>query len=190
MATTVVGISNMGLMKLGVNLITAMTEDSKEAVACNFMYEHSRDQVLRQHEWNCAINRQELAQLGSTPITEDYDYQYQLPVTPYCLRVLNLPDAEDATYRIEGRALLTSETTVILRYTGRVLDPTDFDSLLTRAIAFRLAADVAFHITQSRGKESEMEQIFQMVMMEAKGIDSLERSETALENTEWLDAGR
>ena len=67
MVSTVVDLCNMALIRLGATRITSIDDDSKQALLCKQYYEQTRDEVLYDHEWNCAIVRASLAQLAETP---------------------------------------------------------------------------------------------------------------------------
>ena len=83
-------ICNMGILKTGSKVtISALTEDSDNARLCNTFWGPVRDAVLRSHPWNCAIHRTTITAMSDTP-DSDWDYQYQLPVNPYCLRILQV----------------------------------------------------------------------------------------------------
>ena len=67
-STTFVSISNRALTFLGAQPITSLEDDTKEARACNRMFEQSRNQVLRGHAWNFAIKRASLAANTTAPL--------------------------------------------------------------------------------------------------------------------------
>ena len=97
MINSVVDLCNMALSRLGEERITALPpgDDSEAAKEAQLHYAQTRDEVLEDHPWRCAVHYQSLASLsdsdpGYLPQTE-YDYQYTLPTDPYCL----LPLLED-----------------------------------------------------------------------------------------------
>lgn len=61
MATTEVSICNAALAHLGEASITALTDDTARARACNQFYGPMRDAVLRSHRWNFAQDREALS---------------------------------------------------------------------------------------------------------------------------------
>lgn len=175
MGTSVVSICNMALGKIGAQGITAITEASDNARACNRFYEPVRDELLRRHPWNFAINRATLAQLADAP-AYGYDHAYQLPANPYCLRVLELYEERDSGYDflIEGRRLITDSDTARIKYIGQVTDPSQFDSTFVEALATRLAAEVAIPVTGESGIAEAMLKLAEMKITEAIGNDGLE----------------
>jgi hypothetical protein len=190
MAISNVKIANMALTELGSERIFNFTDNTASAIVCNLMFDTSRDEVLRSHEWSCAIERKELVALSESPITDDWTYMYRLPVDPYCLKVLNMPDAPNATWRKEGNYLLTNESPVIVRYIKRVTDPSLYDFLLIKALAYKLAADIAIKLTDDLQKKTLMEEMYMKILTEAKIADTEESSEGNLEGARWNEVGR
>jgi hypothetical protein len=175
MGTSVVSICNMALGKIGAQSITAITEASENARACNRFYEACRDELLRRHPWNFAINRATLAQLADPP-AYGYDHAYQLPSSPYCLRVLELYEERDSGYDflIEGRKLITDSDTARIKYIQQVTDPAQFDSTFVEALATRLAAEIAIPVTGESGIAEALIKLAEMKAFEAIGNDGLE----------------
>src|SRR3546814_2945523 len=101
--TSVVSICNRALTLLGQKTITSLEDNSQAARLCVESYGPTRDAVLRDHPWNCAIARADLAALSEAPAFE-FGRQFQLP--PDCLRVLELWGSR-ARWKIEGRRLLS-----------------------------------------------------------------------------------
>jgi len=190
MDITAVDICNSALDLIGEgNPIVSFDDGSAIANLLKRRYPLARNEVLRMHEWNFAIHREDLAQLSDTPVS-GYSYQYQLPVTPLCLRVLEMVDST-AEYRIEGNRLLTNEDEVSIRYIKEETNTTRFDTLFIKALAARIAADVAYRITQNQSVADKMESLFEYYLIRAKGKDNLEATEPdPTTSTSWIDAGR
>ena len=149
-----VDIINSAMNMIGASNIIARDEDSKAARVANQRYDSIRDAVLRAHPWNCAVTRRSLAPDSETPAF-DWDYQFTLPADPYCLRVLRL-DYLDIEFRVEGRKIVSNESSINLIYIARVTDPNEYDTLLQESIAARLAADVSFTLSQSTSLTQNM----------------------------------
>lgn len=191
MDVSAVDICNMALDNLGAKPpIVSFDDNTDVARTCKRVYPISRNKVLRAHEWNCAIARETLAALVDAPVS-GYSYQYQLPIAPLCLRVLNMTNVENAEYRIEGDKLLTDEEECSIRYIREVTNTTEFDPDLIELIALRLAADIAYSITQSKTVEAGCEQKYQFNLIRTKGINNNESRQPDPEtNNSWIDAGR
>jgi hypothetical protein len=152
---SVVGICNIALSNIGDEKISSLTDNNDRARACNLRYEDTRDAVLRAHPWNAATTRVELAASTDTPVW-GFTYKYALPSD--CLRVLDVYDYT-VPFSIEGRFLLTDNSTAKLKYIARITDPNVYDILLQQAIGIRLAAEIAEALTGRTELKQEMYQM-------------------------------
>jgi len=167
---SVVDICNSALNLLGASTISALTDDSKNARLCNARYTQVRDSVFRSHPWNCLQKRIQLAADTDTPAW-GFTKQYTLPAD--CLRVLTILDY-DADYKIEGRKILTDNSTMKILYISRVEDPNEYDELLRETLSAALAADIAYAVTSSNPTATNMFNLFQSKLKEARFVDSTE----------------
>lgn len=167
-----VDIINSAMNMIGASNIISRTEDSKSARVTNQRFDYVRDAVLRAHPWNCAVTRRTLAPDTTAP-NFDWKYAFTLPTDPYCLRVLRL-DYLDIEHRVEGRKIVTDESTINLIYIARVTDPNEFDQLLIETIAARLAADVSFTLSQSTSLTQSMWSLYDSKLKEARFVDATE----------------
>jgi hypothetical protein len=180
MATSEVQICNIALQMLGADPITALNEGSKRASLCKEFYEPARDATLRDHEWNFAQVRVLLVKEVATPAW-GFDFQYQLPTDPYCLRV-NEPYPMEAEWTVEsdadgtGRKLLSDTDNIGIRYTARVTDPNLYTPLFVMALSANLAAMMALPLTEDFRQTQLMEAKYKALLNEAKSMDSQEGS--------------
>lgn len=170
MATSVVQIVNNALVKLGANAILSLTEDSEAARAANLIYEQIRDAVLRDHVWNFAKKRIELAKDSDTPAFE-FSFQYTLPFD--CLRVLQMEDL-DMIYKIESGKLLTDESPAKILYVSRVEDVNLFDSMFVEALSARISAELAVTLAESNSLYQNMMEMYQRKILDARSMDAQE----------------
>lgn len=183
--TSVVGIVNSGLIKLGADPITSLADDSAEARAANAQYEKLRDEVLRAHPWNFAIARQRLARLSDAPVF-GFSHQYQMPSD--CLRVLGMNEGR-SRFEIEGRKLLTDEDSADVVYVRRVTDPNEFDAMFCEALAYRIAADLAYPLANSTTLSGSMMQLYRDALALARSVDGQETgAQRVLEASAWIEA--
>lgn len=187
-----VGICNLALIRLGSQPITAITDDTKRAIALNANYDIVLDIVLADNPWNFAISRTTLARLADAPAF-GYSYQYQLPSD--CLKVLGIVDETvsgnpDPTieYKIEGGKLLTEESTVHLKYISRVTDPNLFSPKFLSAFAMRLAAEIAYHITGNASLKTEIMKEYVMELSGARSVDAQEDTPEVYQSDTWITA--
>ncbi|MEW5725319.1 MAG: hypothetical protein AB1896_19550 [Thermodesulfobacteriota bacterium] len=183
-------ICNMALGRLGANLINALNEPNKEARLCNLFYDDLRDELLRDHAWGFATVRSSLARLsGIAP--GPWEYQYQVPSD--CLRVLFLvssPGTKVNEFRVEGRKLYTNLDEATIVYVRRETDATRFDQHFVRALAARLAAELALPITDQKSLAEAMWALYERELARAKGSDAAENQGIEPGEDSWLAARR
>ena len=188
---SVVNICNSALNLIGASTISALTEDTKNARLCNQRYEPVRNRVFRSHNWNCLIKRVQLAANSTDPVIE-FDKSYALPSD--CLRVLKIHNAttdsiaSNLVYKIEGRNIITDETTVYLIYIALDEDPNNYDSYLREAISHQLAADLAYAITNNATLANNYMTRADERLREARFIDATENSLDTVEANEFTNA--
>lgn len=168
MASTAVSLCNRALSRIGAELITSLSGDSVNAQHCNTLYPGARREVLASHDWSFAIKRQSLTQLTAT--VDDWDYTYQLPSD--CLKVVEMVDATDKTYQIEGQQLLCNESSVTLRYVYDKTHTAGDSPLFESALVLRLASLLSGPIKNARRLEQELLQEYLMVLTKARGEDA------------------
>jgi hypothetical protein len=190
MASTV-DMCNSALNLLGASTISSLTEDTKNARLCNQRFAPIRDRVFRSHNWNCLIKRVQLAQDSTAPVVE-YSYAYTLPTD--CLRVLKIHNGSTDSiksaldYKIEGRKVVTDETTIYLVYIALITDPNEFDSYLREAISHQLAADICYAITNNSTLANNYMTRADERLREARFIDATENALDTVEANEFTDA--
>ena len=168
---SVVGICNIALSNIGDEKISSLTDNNDRARACDLRYEDTRDSVLRAHPWNCATTRVELAVSTDAPVW-GFTYKYALPSD--CLRVLDVYDYT-VPFSIEGRFLLTDNSTAKLKYIARIVDPNVYDILLQQAIGIRLAAEIAEALTGRTELKEEMYQKYLLVLSVERAVVSQDK---------------
>ena len=169
MASTV-DICNGALNQLGATTILSLTEDSKNARLCNSRYTQVRDGLFRTHPWNCLQKRIELAADTTAPAW-GFTSAYTLPAD--CLRLLKILDY-DSNYKVEGRKILSNASTMKILYIGRITDPNEYDELLRETLSASLAADIAFAVTSNNTTATNMYNLFQDKLKDARFVDSTE----------------
>lgn len=175
MASTV-DICNSALNMLGGATIISLTENSKNGRLCNQRYEPVRDAIFRSHPWNCLIQRIDLAANTETP---NFQWKFQFTLPSDCLRVLRTENSNfsnEEQYRIEGRNLLTNQSTIKIQYVAKITDTTKYDTLLIETISARLAAELCYPITQSATLMDRMFALYDAKIKEARFADATEGS--------------
>lgn len=194
MATSDVEICNLALIRIGHTTIASLTTGttaSKAATLCALQFPICRDALLRAHPWNFAIARSTLAQDATTP-NHEFTYRHALPSD--CLKVIRtsweangfvgvavygFPGQmgyanETIPYRIEGRYLLTNESTVSIEYIARITDVAQFDDLFTDVLAQRIAAEIAMALTDNASLTQGLWKLYTEKLAEARTTDAQE----------------
>ena len=184
---SVVGICNGALNQLGATTILSLTEDSKNARLCNARFSEVRDAVFRSHPWNCLQKRIEIAADTTAPAW-GFKFAYTLPAD--CLRLLRILDY-DSNYKVEGRKILSNTSSMKILYVSRVTDPNEYDELLRETLSAALSADIAFAVTSNNTTSTNMYNLFQDKLKDARFVDSTEGQnvEQDLGMTDVIDAG-
>jgi hypothetical protein len=192
--SSVVDICNSALNMLGANNIISLTEDSKNARLMNQRFESVRDSIFRSHTWNCLIKRVELAADTTAP-THEYAKQYTLPAD--CLRVLKIGGHHNASssdldsgqkFKIEGRKLLTDETTIFLIYIAKITDPNEYDTLLVETLSAKLAAELCYAITASTSLANQLVALYDEKLREARHVDATEGTPDDIDASTFLNS--
>ena len=184
---SVVEICNGSLNQLGATTILSLTEDSKNARLCNQRYSQVRDAVFRSHPWNCLQKRVELAADTTAPAW-GFSFAYTLPAD--CLRLLRILDY-DSNYKVEGRKILSNTSSMKILYIGRITDPNEYDESLRETLSAALGADIAFAVTSNNQTATNMYNLFQDKLKDARFIDSTEGQniDQDLGMSDQIDAG-
>ena len=172
-----VAIANLALTSLGADRIVSFTEDSENARRINAIFDYCLDDVLRSHPWNFAIQRQQLAKLVSVPAF-GYSYEYLLPGD--ALRVIEVSDGVNLIldFKIENRKLLTDYDGIFIKYIGTITDPTQYTSQFVMVLSSRLAAELAYAITNNKATAEMSFQIYTQRLQVAKEADAQESDST------------
>jgi hypothetical protein len=185
-------LCNNALVLVGHDTLADMTGTDRATLLLAQFYQQTVDEVLRAYTWNCATVRSAALTAGTTP-TFGYDYKYILPTG--CLRVLKMSE-EDYTFKVEGADvsspagyLVTDEGTAQITYINRI-SPAYMDPLLKAAISARLAAQIAFPLTNSTTIAEGMWKLYQAKIDEAQSIDAFEGTPENVSADELADVRR
>lgn len=182
---SVVSICNRALVLVGAKTITAITENSKEARLANHLFDGTRDAELRRHPWNFAVKRAILAPSTETP---KWGFRYSLDLPADCLRVLGF-DGEPV-YRLEGRAVLTDEAALYLRYIARIADPNIYTPQFIEVLSVKLAIEMAYSLEGKANRVDQLQTMYSNMLKDARFVDATEDAQEAVESSEWEDIRR
>lgn len=179
-----VEIINVALSRIGANEITSLDEGTSEQKLAVNLWDVARRACLRDHTWNFAVADVELNQIsGYVPF--EFAYAYQLPA----LNIRLLQVYGNPVFKIQGRTILTDETTCKIKYVVDVTDTTLWDPSFTDVVAQRLAADMGYALTKSQATADSMYTIYQQKLKFARHIDSTEDVQDMLAPSESIYIG-
>jgi hypothetical protein len=169
-----------------------MTDDSLEARQVNSHFDEALSLLLEEHDWSFDIQRQQLTKSVALP-AYGYSYNFTLPTTPYCLRVLEACDEDGlpiSDYKVESRFILTDSETVMIRYICLVDDLNTLSPLFRTALAYLLASMIAISLTGASSVEQDMERKYVYFLRRAVTADSRQGTDDDVEDEdfEWINA--
>lgn len=179
-----VDICNRALSKIGEPAITSLDDNTKAARECKLAYDPVRKALLRDHLWNFAITRVQLAPDATAPA---FGFERTFTLPPDCLKVIEIDETDPFT--VEGRKLLTDAgPTLNLRYVSDFVEVQSMDSLFVEVLAAAIAAEIAEPITQSNAKRDAAERHYREIMNKAVLRDAQEQTPASIEDEDWINA--
>ena len=176
----------MVLSKLGAKRITTTSDDTVSARAAVAVYTEILDEVLMEAPWTFAQKRVALAELGTDPVWEDdgMTVAYGIPTDMLKLNYVNTPSA---TIRVESVGILSDTSGLEILYTYRATDTTKYSTMFVTALATRLAAEMAFGLTNSKtAMEYLMKEYEDIRLPRVIAADSQQGSPRQMAQNEWL----
>ena len=107
-----------------------------------------------------------------------------MPTSPKCLRVLGVEEdyPGQIPYSIEGRKLLTDDSTITILYIAQITDSGVFDALFTDTLAARLAMAFAMALTKQKTLIELAANVYEAKIGEARTVDGLESTKKEIYN--------
>lgn len=209
MASIEAGICNTALLRVGqLQGISALSDNTPQAKACNKLWAGARDATLEAVAWPFAMRREALAAVTDGE-RGAWAYAYRLPTD--CIAPRNLDQADDdnalgayntnpgeaeqLVFRIEGdealgRVLLTNVEDAVLVYTAKVEEPARWSPMFRDAMAYRIAADLGFGLVKKERLGFAMMSAFERaIRLAAAASFNQERKEVPPESELILSRG-
>lgn len=183
-----VQICNMALSRLGANNIVSLGDNTPEAKLCSTLFDDLARRVMINGSWTSTIKRASLAKTTNTPAF-GYDNEFQLPVDPKCLKVLDINEdvPGDNPYQIEGDKLLTDDSTCKIRYIAELTDTQSYGPMLTEAIEILLASYLAIPITGNRTLAAELKKEYAEILMNNLAVDNQQGTKQEVVSTDLTE---
>lgn len=193
MATSEVQICNRALEHLGTSeRITSRTDNSRNARAMNLVFDDLRDKLLRDHPWNFATKRAQLAASADAPLFTKAN-QFPLPSDFLCLRPTDPEDnLNDLDWQIEASedgtpVIVTNDDAPLeIRYTYRVTDPNFMDVSFRELLAIEIAFATCREITGSNAAKEALREDRKTVLREAKHTNAIENAAQQPPEDPWV----
>lgn len=178
-----VDICNSALIKIGVEPIVSLDEDSKAARLCKEQYPKIRDEIIGSHLWNFAMKRAVLAQLPDVPAF-GFSYTYALP-TDY-IRVLHMNE-KSTRFKIEqNKRLITNSISVSILYVAKIEDVSMYSPIFREALAYQLAVDLSYALVQNSALGERLNGKATQKLRDARSLDGQEGTPDELMSDIWL----
>jgi hypothetical protein len=177
MSVSKIDIANRALIQLGARPITSFTDDLDTARVMQARYESDKRELLRMYKWNCATQQRDLVE---NTIQPKFDYKHSFKLPPDVLRVIrvNRPTywgakTSDAEFRVLGRDVHTDVSPCSIE---AIIDVDEglMDETFKGALEALLASRAAYTLVQSSTMQTQMENLFQTRLAEARVADILE----------------
>lgn len=167
--STAIEICNRALSLIGVEPIASFSEDSKAARVLANSYPLIRDDLLQDHYWNFAIKTVALAQLPDQDLGSR-GIRYALPQDyEQAIKLLS-----NTFYKIESGVLITKDGLPLLKYVWKNTDTSTYTSLFKKALAWAIAADIAYLMVQSNSLSERTLERARKVKLDAASVDAQE----------------
>lgn len=183
-------IANAALVEVGAATITNLTDDTTtHGDIVRRWYAHTRDAMLRRYTYNFSLARQSLSKDTTAVGAPEFTNSFSLPTDPYCLRALEMYNSR-AEWKVEGRKLLTDDSSVNLKFISRVVNTVEFDELFTDALIFTLASNIAVPINRDKVLAKSLLEIAESKAQISRTHDSQEGTFNVMRNNVLLSVRR
>ncbi len=173
MADSKEDVASQALARLGEPPISSFSEATETAEKVSQLYESTILSLLGKYDWNWASRRVALSIDGALTPANEWRHAFLMPtlrldrvgnpVRVYNSTALRAPEIFD--YELEGKHLLTNNTTIVIEYIQRKAEslwPGYFEELAVEALAARLALPITeiatkeeWHTAMAFGTPSE-----------------------------------
>lgn len=195
-APSQIDLVNSALISIGQEPIVSIDDAdymSPTVVAVKHKVDIVRRELLRSNDWNCARVTAKLAQVAMEDNYTGWEYVYELPSDPECLRIVQISvdggksyiDLDDyynynrgpreSLFDKDDNRILCNSQEVYIKYTADI-DPAKFDSALASAYVAQLAAELAYCLPASVNLADYMAKTAKQKIRSAKSLNARERN--------------
>lgn len=187
MASSAVDICNESLALIGAAPIASLNDATTPARLLNSLYTPTRDELLVAHPWKFATKRL-LLNADPTPPAFGYAARFLLPAD--CLRVFGTNLGTEAVWTEENGYLLVRESSssVGIKYVSRITTEGTFSINFCEALVYKIAAKIAYPLTQSSTLVDSLMKSSIMYMKDAKSMNAQAAQGDHIHAESWLDS--
>lgn len=167
-------LCNRALTRLGVDQITALSDETRQARLLNSAFAFLRDDVNAAAPWGFSMKQVELTQDATAP-TFGASYRYALP-SDYLgfLRTQAELQGLEEPYRVFGDYIITNSGTVKIEYCAQITDLNQWTSLAKEALIERIMAEVGPSLIGNLGAVKSFWEIYNQKLQMAIAYDASE----------------
>jgi len=172
---TEVGTANGALTYLGVGVITAFNEGSKQAALLQAIFAPTRRRLQQQYRWEFCLRRKSYvaADAVSGVPTWGFNYGFLLPNTALQLWEVGDPHTS-LRYRLENKHILVDQDTLDIIYSIEVTDPDQWSPSFQEALELKLASKMAMTLIRKPEIMRMYEDMFQDKIAEAAFMNDIQ----------------
>ena len=177
--SSITHICNLALQRIGKPAIQDVNDlQNSSARYCKNFWDHCRDEVLQGADWGFANQLVALAEVGTAP--PGWQFSYQQPTN--CLKAREIVRANPQSKPIpfqriasdDGNSvrIVTNQQAAWLSFTARILNPVVYPTTFQEALAWRLAAELAWPLAKDKKRANECQQFYQTALSAASTVDA------------------
>lgn len=176
-----VTICNKALSSLSSNQIETFDDQTVEARLCRAQFDIIRQCVLEDANWSFAIKSVSLSPTG-----EDNGRLSKFALPADCLRVISVTTPYKVIeWSIEGRHILATNEHITIKYIWDTEATDTYSSSFIDAMATRLAAELAYPLTESQRLYEVMLQQYFIKIEKAENNDGQQSKNTPVINNRF-----
>lgn len=177
-------ICNIGLIELGEPPLVSLQDNRKAALICNARYDQIRREILQAYIWNEAKKQ---AVLAASPVAPLFTYGNAYPLPGDFIRMVDLPDNDQAVWEVMSGQLLTDEGAPLhVLYGWDLQDPTKFSPLLSTVIGLAIGVDLCKPLTGSLAERDRLLNMIQGKLETARLANAQQNSSREWDVDVWL----
>jgi hypothetical protein len=181
-------IINRGLLLVGMNKITSLTDQSPEAEIADLMYPSSLKTLLEECMWTFASKRVNLSQTVLEPAwaTRGMNKVYTKPADLIKIFKTNPPNA---FWSVEGDYILSDNLGLGVLYVYFNDVAGSYPPKFVEALAAKFAADIAYYVLNDANRTKAVVEMYESIYLpKAMSSDSQQGTPYLTEDNYWVDA--